>query len=313
MYCKAIATAVAATAAALTWVSSSFAVEKDDKSLKVGSYNIRCPADKGENAWDNRRADLVKFMNSLDFDVVGLQEVAPRQAAYLTNALPQYAMVGGEASPSPVCYRKGRFEVLKSGRFWLSETPDVPGSKSWGTAYTRVCSWALLKDGKTSKTLCFANAHTDHKSALARREGMLLVIRKMKDLAPPGTPIVFTGDHNCLEDEEPARAVAKLMKDSVYASETPPVGPWRTFNGWAWRDRECSAAEALKLPLDVRNARKGTPGYEKTGYRIDYIYVSPGIRVKSYATCADPRPGNKLYPSDHFPVSAMIVLPDGRN
>ena len=316
MYCKAIATAVAATAAALTWVSSSFAVEKDDKSLKVGSYNIRCPADKGENAWDNRRADLVKFMNSLDFDVVGLQEVAPAQAAYIKKHLSQYGMVcefrnadrkSGEASP--VCYKKSRFEKLKSGTFWLSETPDGPGSKSWGAAFPRICSWALLRDKKTGRAFCFANAHTDHKSVLARREGMLLVIRKMGEFAPAGTPIVFTGDHNCREDEEPAKAVANILKDSIYATETPPKGAWRTFNGWEWRDKECSAADALKLPSEVRNARKGTEGYKKTGYRIDYVYVSKDVRVKTYDVNANPRRGTKNYYSDHFPVSATIVLP----
>ena len=175
-----------------------------------------------------------------------------------------------------------------------------------------------LKDRKTGKTFCFANTHTDHVSALARKEGMLLIIRRMHEFAPPGTPVIFTGDHNCRETEEPAQAVSKLLKNALYISETPPTGPWRTFTGWHWREKEYSTTDALKLAPHVRNARKGSPdadkrqngGYvwEDCGARIDYIYVSDGIRVKSYATRDDPRPGTKLYPSDHFPVTAVIEL-----
>ena len=296
-------------------------------ALKVGTYNIRLqPGDKGTpNAWEARKADFLNLLRRLDLDAFGLQEVCPGQAEYITNNLPQYVLVGehrnadrvsGEASP--VLYRKDRFDALKCGTFWLSETPDVPGLKGWGAACPRVCSWMWLKDRKTGKTFCFANTHTDHVSALARKEGMLLIIRRMHEFAPPGTPVIFTGDHNCRETEEPAQAVSKLLKNALYISETPPTGPWRTFTGWHWREKEYSTTDALKLAPHVRNARKGSPdadkrtngGYvwEDCGARIDYIYVSDGIRVKSYATRDDPRPGTKLYPSDHFPITAVIEL-----
>ena len=296
-------------------------------ALKVGTYNIRLqPGDKGTpNAWESRKVDFINLLRRLDLDAFGLQEVCPGQAEYITNNLPQYVLVGehrnadrvsGEASP--VLYRKDRFDALKCGTFWLSETPEVPGRKGWGAACPRVCSWMWLKDRKTGKTFCFANTHTDHISALARKEGMLLIIRRMHEFAPPGTPVIFTGDHNCRETEEPAQAVSKLLKNALYLSETPPTGPWRTFTGWHWREKEYSTTDALKLAPHVRNARKGSPdadkrtngGYvwEVCGARIDYIYVSDGIRVKSYATRDDPRPGTKLYPSDHFPITAVIEL-----
>jgi endonuclease/exonuclease/phosphatase family metal-dependent hydrolase len=308
-------------------LAAGFAFATTDTSLKVGTYNIRLqPGDKGTpNAWESRKVDFINLLRRMDLDAFGLQEVCPGQAEYITNNLPQYVLVGehrnadrvsGEASP--VLYRKDRFDALKCGTFWLSETPDVPGLKGWGAACPRVCSWMWLKDRKTGKTFCFANTHTDHISALARKEGMLLIIRRMHEFAPPGTPVIFTGDHNCRETEEPAQAVSKLLKNALYLSETPPTGPWRTFTGWKWREKEYSTTDALKLEPHVRNARKGSPdadkrtngGYvwEDCGARIDYIYVSDGIRVKSYATRDDPRPGTKLYPSDHFPVTAVIEL-----
>ena len=195
------------------------------KSYKIGSYNIRLQyGDMGTpNAWNARKGELLKLIKKMDLDVCGLQEVCPEQADFITNSLPQYVMVGkhrddgvrgGEASP--VMYLKDRFDLVKSGTFWLSETPDVPGSISWGSACRRVCTWTILKDKRNGQTFCFANTHTDHISALARKEGMLLIVKKMKEFAPEGTPLVFTGDHNCLESSEPAVAVSAFLKNAIH-------------------------------------------------------------------------------------------------
>lgn len=294
--------------------------------LRVASYNIRlATGDKGTpNAWDLRKDDLIAQIRKMDLDAFGMQEVRPEQAAFLREKLPEFEFVGEHRGPdrksdeaSPVFFRKDRFVALKSGTFWLSETPEVPGVRGWGAACPRVCSWMWLKDRKTGKTFCFANTHTDHVSARARKEGMLLVVRRMAEFGA-GAPIVFTGDHNCRENEEPAQAVAKILKSTIDVTETPPEGSWRTFNGWQFREKEYAAADALKMPVHVRNARKGSPDadrdqngnhrWEDCGPRIDYIYVSPGVRVKNVKTWNDVRPGTQLYPSDHFPITADIVL-----
>lgn len=298
-------------------VVESVSAAEAQAALRVGSYNIRLSSgDKGTpNAWAERKADLVDMVKKLDLDVFGMQEVCPDQARYLAENLSEYAYVGDHRGPdrksdeaSPVCYRKSRFNALKSGTFWLSETPEVPASKSWGTACTRVCSWLLLEDRQTGKRFCFANTHTDHVSAKAREKGMLLVIERMKEFGA-GVPIVFTGDHNCRENDKPAQAVAKILKNALHESQTPPAGSWRTFNGWRWCAQELPAVEALKYPIDVRNAwKKGKNMQPDFGARIDYIYVSPGVKVLDYATHTDARPGRDLYPSDHFPVSATIEL-----
>ena len=160
--------------------------------IKVASYNIRLSggggADRGTpNAWKERKEDLLALVQKLDLDVFGLQEVCPDQAQFLRENLADYEFVGehrnadrtsGEASP--VCYRKSRFEALDKGTFWLSETPDTPGLKGWGAACPRVCSYLILRDRSSGKKFCFANAHTDHVSALARKNGMLLVIERMR-------------------------------------------------------------------------------------------------------------------------------------
>ena len=130
---------------------------------------------------------------------------------------------------------------------------------------------------------------------------MMLVIERMKEFGD-GAPIVLTGDHNCREIDAPALAVSKVLKNSLYLTETTATGPWRTYNGRKWIDGEVSTAKALEMSVNVRN--------KKLGPRIDYIYVSDGVKVKSYATIGDSRPGKKLYPSDHFPVVAVLEMPE---
>ena len=321
--------ALAAVALAMCgcWSTGNPVASEASGAIRVATYNIRYAAgDVGTpNAWNDRRDEMAEFIRKLNLDVCGMQEVCPEQLSFLREKLPEFEFVGGyrntdrvSGEASPVFFRKGRFEAEKSGTFWLSETPDVPGVKGWGAACPRVCSYLILRDKSTGKRFCFANTHTDHRSALAREQGMLLIIERMKDFGA-GAPIVFTGDHNCRETEAPALAVSKLLRNALYESETPPKGPWRTFNGWQWRESEISTADALKLPAGVRNARKDSPdadsrsngGHEwkDCGARIDYIYVSPGMRVADYETVGSPRPGKSLYPSDHFPIVSTVELP----
>ena len=286
---------------------------KGGASMKVMTYNVRYSAgdaNSPDNNWEARRDDLANLVESETPDVAGFQEVLPGQRKWLEARFPGYAFVGdgrnadrvnGEASP--IAFKKDRFEPVKSGTFWLSETPDVPGSKSWKAALPRICSYAVLKDRATGKTFAFANTHTDHKSEEAREKGMLLVIERMKEFSG-GAPVVFVGDHNCLEYEKPAKSVAKLLKDALYISETPPEGSWRTFNFWSYKDKELSIKDALARPVRERSI----PGDMSDAKRIDYIYVSPGTRVLGYRTIAATRPGTKLYPSDHFPSVAEVVI-----
>ena len=269
------------------------------EAIRVGSYNIRYSGgDKGTpNDWNERKSDLVSLVKKLNLDAFGMQEICPDQAQYLRENLPEFVFVGdhrekdrvsGEASP--VFYRKSRFEAEKSGTFWLSETPEIPASKSWGTCCTRVCSYLILKDRTTGKRFCFANTHTDHVSAEAREKGMLLIVERMKKFGA-GLPIVFTGDHNCRYDDPPAAIVRKVLRDSRDITETEAAGPANSCHGFG---------KYVEGPL----AR----GDGKRCY-IDYIYVSDGTRVLDVETHGDKRPGTDLYPSDHFPVTATIVLP----
>ncbi len=294
--------------------------------LRVGTYNIRVSsADTATtNAWRYRRKDVANLVRKLDLDVVGFQEVRSNQLDFLHKAFPKYAVSGywqngaGQkvATSNPVFFRKERFDLLKEGVFWLSETPDVPNSKSWNTKNIRCCVWVVLADTAAGTTQCFANVHTDHISALAREKGMELLLNRLDEIAPKGAAVILVGDHNCRENTKPAKLAASKMQNAFYATKTPPKGPWRTFTGWRWVEHETPATEAMKVDVAIRNATKATPEGErredgipvflKYGARIDYIYVSEGVKVLDCETHADVRSDGHFYPSDHFPVTAVI-------
>lgn len=293
--------------------AAASAADVDAKAVRVGSYNIRYVAgDKGtDNDWTKRRDDLVALVRGFNLDAFGLQEVDPEQMQYLREKMPGYGFVGehrnadrksGEASP--VAYRKDRFDLEKQNTFWLSETPGVPGSKSWGAMCRRVCTYAVLKDKVSGKRLCFVNTHLDHMSELANTNGMRLILERMKDFAA-GMPVVLTGDHNCFETSNAAKMATKVLKNALYVSERPPEGPWLSLCLFPQRKNLIPCVEAMKISAQKRNSKEER---KKFGARIDYIYVSPGVRVLDYRTDATLRPGLDLYPSDHFPVVATLKI-----
>jgi endonuclease/exonuclease/phosphatase family metal-dependent hydrolase len=134
----------------------------DDPAIDVMTLNIRMDTPRDSiNAWPNRAAIVAGFVNDQIPDLLGMQEVLWHQYKYLDSALAGYGSVAagrddglraGEACP--VFYRLGRFERLEDGTFWLSATPDVPGSIGWGAALTRMATWVRLYDKVKQDTLC---------------------------------------------------------------------------------------------------------------------------------------------------------------
>jgi endonuclease/exonuclease/phosphatase family metal-dependent hydrolase len=260
--------------------------------LRVLTFNIRYnnPGD-GPNAWPLRRDWVAEIIRERKTDLVGMQEALPGQIADLEERLPEYAWYGvgrddgkhgGEHTP--IFYRKDRLERLDQGAFWLSETPEKPGSKSWDTAITRVAVWLKLKDRKTGQTFFAFNTHFDHRGQEARRESAKLTLRKIHEIAGDA-PVVLTGDFNGTPDSPPYKLLtaepetdgAFRLRDAFSASANQPRGPTGTWNGF---DRI--------VP----------------GRRIDYILVTPMVQVVSHTTIDESR--DERFPSDHLPVLAEV-------
>src|SRR5690625_2434080 len=103
------------------------------------------PSD-GPSAWPYRKNDVAKMIGPVyQVDIVGLQEVLSYQLDDLTERLPYYGWVGvgrddghQKGEYSPILYRKDKFDLIATNTFWLSESPETPGSKSWDTSITRI-------------------------------------------------------------------------------------------------------------------------------------------------------------------------------
>ena len=129
------------------------------QKISVGQFNIRYDnkfdRERGEG-WDVRMPKVCNLINYEGWDVFGAQEVLHNQLLDLKQVLKDYDHVGVGRSDgktkgeyAPIFYKKSRMRCLSSGTFWLSETPDVAGSKGWDAALPRICTWAHFEDKST--------------------------------------------------------------------------------------------------------------------------------------------------------------------
>ena len=251
------------------------------QNLKVMSFNIRLNVDSDkENSWTNRKQDAVDLLSYYHPDYFGVQEALPEQMKDIKNGLKNYDYVGvgrddgkEKGEFSAIFYDTERLQVIKSGTFWLSETPEKP-SKGWDAAYNRVCTYAVFKDKKSKKGFLAMNLHFDHVGNVARVKSADLILKKIKEINPKNLPLTLSGDFNLTDDTEPIKIISQNLKDSFYNSEKKHYGPKGTF----------TAFNVTEVPQD----------------RIDYIFVK-GFKIKSHRHINDRRE-NLLYPSDHFPV-----------
>lgn len=265
---------------------------RTDPSFRVMTFNIRLNiASDGENAWPARKNAVASMIRFHGADVVGVQEALPDQLRDLDALLPHFDRFGvGRAADlqgehSAILYRRDRFELLAQGTFWLSETPEVAGSKGWDAAYERIATWGRLRDRRTRATFFLFNTHLDHVGAIARREGTRLLLQKVRAIVSDATPVIVVGDFNSLPDGEPhALVVGSGFRDAFSKTRCPHHGPTSTWNGFR----------------EIEPAR-----------RIDFIFVSEEIEVLQHAILSDTFDGR--FPSDHLPVIAEMRLGASRD
>lgn len=262
------------------------------ESLKAMSFNIRYGTAKdGENHWDKRKDFVVDTIRDTAPDVLGTQETLSFQADYLAAKLPpEYARYGkgrerfGRGERCELFWNTNRFELVKSGSFMLSETPDEHGSKSWDAALPRIASWVVLADKTDGATkphseLFVINTHFDHRGANARTESAKLIRERTTALAGD-RPVVMMGDLN----------FGPKAPGYVPLAKAPWLDTYRVIH---------------PVEIEGEGTFCGFRG-KRTGNRIDYIF-SRGLTVEAAAIDRRERDGRN--PSDHFPVTASFEFP----
>ena len=265
--------------------------------LAVMSFNIRYGTAKdGDNHWDKRRAQLFDLLRAEDADLIGLQEALRFQVDEILSAVPGYGVVGvgrddGRAAGemSAILYRTSRFHVAASGTFWYSDTPEVPGSTSWGNRITRIATWARFVD-RDGSAFWHANTHLDHESQPSRERSTALLLERIQARPGPNEPVVVTGDFNAGERNA---ALHVLTGAPDRPATAPPPAFVDTFRVVHPDEKDVGT---------FSNFIHGRHGTEK----IDYVLVAPGTKVLSAGILRNSRDGR--YPSDHFPVVAKVLL-----
>ena len=248
------------------------------------SFNLLC-AGRGELEWQKRIPLVVRTIRNADPDTFGVQEAHIGWMKALRAAFPDYADVGvgrdngkTKGEFSAVFYKKDRYQLLDSGSFWLSETPEKPG-RGWDAACIRICSWAKLLDIRTEKTFIHMNTHLDHIGAIAMQKGAELICERAS-LFDKDAPVILTGDFNVTPDSVPCKTVLEggFSDARDVAAETDKG---ITFHAYQPKDP------------DVHSV-------------IDYIFVKNVECVNKFRVVTKKIDGT--LPSDHYPVVAELNL-----
>jgi endonuclease/exonuclease/phosphatase family metal-dependent hydrolase len=288
-------------------------------AMRVMSFNIRFgTAPDGDNAWPNRRALAFRAIRDFRPAVLGLQEVLRFQLDEIRREMPVYGEVGvgrddgaqgGEYAA--ILYDRHRFELLREGHFWLSDGPEIPGSMSWGNRYPRIVTWARVRDRATSATFLVVNTHWDHESQVARENSARLMNRRLTPHPDDREPLLVMGDLNCSDDNPAFRL---LVGGAGAQADVEPA------------DRsELADTFTAMFPRGVAgsgtfHAFRGG----RDGPRIDFVLVWPlgkagrlqppdgggGKQWRVLQADIVHTSENGRYPSDHFPVTATLLLTD---
>jgi len=262
------------------------------QTVNVMSFNIRLDTEAdGMNQWGKRIDKVTQLIRQANPDLMGVQEALHNQMMDLKNNLTAYDFVGvgrddgkEKGEYSAIFYKKDKFEVIEQKTFWLSETPTVPGSKSWDAAITRVVTYAVLKEKSTGKVFAYFNTHFDHIGKEARKNSAKLIktqiaALKLASLSSKKIPLVVSGDFNSEPTDEPYKTMIDGTVVKLYDAR-PASDLTGTFCGFQ--------VDAMKC---------------KT---IDYIFHSSHWTSSNYKVIQEN--DGKYYPSDHLPVMASFTL-----
>ena len=252
-------------------------------SIKTASYNLRMENHHdGKNMFTYRTPLIKDVIRRESPDIVGFQEVLPHMLDWLIKTFPEYVVVGcGRGSDytdeaNPVMFKKDLFNFLGYDMFWLSETPNIPGSRyAEQSPCPRICVVITLKHKDSPHPFRFYNTHLDHESDTARKLGMTAILKRMEeDKKRLDVPHILVGDMNAYPNSETIRYI-----------------------------RECKTRDFI----DLTEAISGTyHGYGKVADKIDYIFSDAGTKYADARAWTDEVGG--VYLSDHYPVSAVIEL-----
>lgn len=284
-----------------TLVVMSLLAAPPPRPMIVLTYNVRyANPDDGPNVWEARKGRLIEQMKKSGADVIAVQEALHPQMVDLRAELKDFDSVGvgrddgkEQGEYAAIFFRKRRFKLMDTGTFWFSDTPEEPGSRTWGNHVTRICTWASLDDTTAKRRFDLYNVHLDHESQPSRAKSVDLLISRLT-LREDKHPSLITGDFNAgPESPEVRNLMGKVQRGNRSDDQTL----WWPY----WSD---AFAEAANKPAEAPTYNGF--GRATGGSRIDYVFMSPDWQSLEGSILKEEQNGR--YPSDHFPVRVKIQL-----
>lgn len=260
--------------------------------LNAMSFNMKFENQTGGgdpiHTWANRKEGIVECLEKYHADIVGTQELQGWQYDELMELLgAKWSGVGlprftSNDERSSILYRNDTVEYLEGETIWLSETPSVPGSKSWGSSLPRILTYGKFLHKDSNQEFYYFNTHLDHKSELARQKQLEVImsyLEKYNDY-----PELLTGDFNMYIDADSFQPMTD-QSDSYGNTFEPFLDEF---------------GENMKTTHGFNGGTVGKP--------IDFIFYSKAaLEVESTQIIHDLYE-ERYYLSDHYPVYSVMKL-----
>lgn len=266
-------------------------------SHRIMSFNINGVNGAGASAWKMRAPLIMTVINRYTPDIIGLQESSKANLDTFSEQLHDYMLVigncYGDTPPqdyTSILYKSARYELLTSGEFWFSETPDIE-SAGWGVEYPLGATWVKLKCLKTDQQLFYLNTHFEDGpwGEQSRVNASQLIINQLPRLAAD-LPVVISGDFNCNPWSVPYDIFLENgLTDTYRAAGNADSSDSSTFHAYQGRNYF-----ALDFGTEIL-------------WRVDWILVKGNrqrVQTTSSTIVRDAIP--PAYPSDHYPIVSEI-------
>lgn len=257
-------------------------------TLIVMTYNIRSASRGSPFAWELRRPLMRECLRNYSPDVIGTQEGYYQQLNDIKADFPEYDWIGqcrdggSKGEFMAVLYRKSRLEPLAFDHFWLSDTPETIGSKSWGNPPPRMVTWVRFLDRKARREFYFFTTHIDGNKRAQEKSALL--IRQRVEALVPAAPVLLVGDFNAVPGRD---KLHEMLVGEKHFSDTWQLAKERRGEGWS--------------------TFTGFKELVKNDRRIDWILSRGNVTVDASEIVTFSRDGK--FPSDHLPVVAWLKLP----
>lgn len=249
--------------------------------IKIISFNIRCVDDIDGNSIKERAQRLDEIMKGYDADVIGFQEFTPSWEMYIDKYFSnsyaffnQYRDYSGWMESAPILWKKEKFDCVKQGYFWLSDTPEKM-SGGWDfEGHNRICLYVLLRNKHTDQIFAFFNTHLGFGEE-NQVKSIRLICQYMESFSD--YPTFITGDFNMIPLSVP---YAEMVNKFVDVNEVTAKDRRSTYHGYQLENN--------------------------FNEHIDYCFIDNKIRPITFKIVDDLVDGK--FPSDHYGLYAELHI-----